>query len=121
MTANKFYRWIPAIVMMAAIFIFSSIPNDSMPNFDIWDQFIKKSGHMLGYGILAITYWFAIGNTKRSLFFAWLLAILFAASDEFHQAFVSGRNGSVWDVLVFDNLGAIIGLMIASQYINKKK
>jgi len=121
MPDNKFFRWLPSIVMMAAIFVFSSIPSYSMPNFDIWDRLVKKGGHMLGYGLLALTYLFALGNTKRSLIFAWLFAILYAMSDEFHQTFVLGRNGSAWDVLIFDNLGAAIGLFIASLYYQHKK
>lgn len=121
MPINKLTRWLPAIVMMVAIFTFSSIPTDAMPSFDIWDTFVKKGGHMLGYGILAVTYWYGFGNTKRSFFFAWLLAVLYAASDEFHQTFVMGRNGSAWDVLIFDNLGAVIGLLIASHYLKNKK
>ena len=120
MFANRFSRWLPAIVMMAAIFTFSSIPPEYMPNFDILDRFIKKGGHMVGYGILALTYWFALENTKRSFFIAWMLAVLYATSDEFHQTFVPGRHGSAWDVLIFDNLGAVIALLIASQYFNKK-
>ena len=69
---------------------------------------------MVGYGSLAISFWFAMRNTKRRGLFAWLLAILYAVSDEYHQYFVPGRQASVWDVLIYDNLGAAIGMLIAT-------
>lgn len=69
---------------------------------------------MLGYGFLALSYWYALRNNKRQLLFAWLLAVLFAVSDEFHQSMVPGRHASAWDVLIFDNLGAAIGMLIAT-------
>ena len=47
---------------------------------------------------------------KHPSFFAWLMALLFSATDEFHQSFVPGRNPSLWDVFLFDNLGALAGL-----------
>jgi VanZ family protein len=114
MPSYKIFRWLPAILLMAAIFIFSSFPSDSLPNFDIWDRIVKKGGHMVGYGSLAISFWFAMRNTKRRGLFAWLLAILYAVSDEYHQYFVPGRQASVWDVLIYDNLGAAIGMLIAT-------
>jgi hypothetical protein len=43
-----------------------------------------------------------------NIFVAAALALLFAASDEFHQTFVPTRGGSIWDVLI-DSLG--VGLV----------
>lgn len=40
-----------------------------------------------------------------------VIAIAFAATDEFHQTFVPGRYGCVLDVLI-DAAGSIIGLII---------
>ena len=75
---------------------------------------------MLGYGFLALSYLHAMGNKRRRYLFAWLLAVLFAASDEFHQSLVPGRHASALDVLIFDNLGAAIGILIATL-ISKKR
>ena len=121
MSFQKLSRWLLAILMMAAIFVFSSIPSDSMPNFNVMDRIVKKGGHMLGYGLLALSYWYPLRNAKRSALLAWLLALLYAASDEFHQSFVPGRNASLWDVLVFDNLGAVIAMFVATRYSKNKK
>ena len=83
-----------------------------MPVFDWADLLVKKGGHMAGYGLLALSYWYGLQWDGRRGWLAWLLAVLFAASDEFHQSFVPGRNASLMDVVVFDALGAMLGLLI---------
>jgi VanZ family protein len=103
-------RWLPALLLMLVIFGFSSRPSDDLPNFGGWDYFVKKSAHGIGYGLLALSYLHALPNRNYGL--AWLLAVLYSATDEFHQSFVPGRRASVIDVLMFDNLGAMIGLFL---------
>lgn len=114
-------RWLPALLVMSVIFIFSSQPSERLPDFSWADRIVKKGGHMLGYGLLALSYWNVLrwDGKKRPL--AWLFAVLYAATDELHQSFVSGRNASVWDVLVFDNLGALISLWLAGKFIKQKR
>jgi VanZ family protein len=97
---------------MIVIFAFSSQPGDNLPNFLSWDYVIKKIGHALGYGLLALSYFYFFKSDKKRYWLAWFLAILFAISDEFHQSFVLGRHASAFDVLVFDNLGAVLGLWL---------
>jgi VanZ family protein len=106
--------WLPAALMMTAIFGFSSIPSNEMPNFGLWDLVVKKGGHMLGYGLLALAYWYGLRFDKRRWWLAILLAILYSMTDEFHQSFVSGRHPSWVDVLVFDGGGAAIALGLAN-------
>ncbi|HRQ24773.1 MAG TPA: hypothetical protein PLF42_15205, partial [Anaerolineales bacterium] len=48
-------RWLPAVVLMLVIFGFSSRPGDDLPSFGGWDYFVKKGGHGLGYGLLALS------------------------------------------------------------------
>ncbi len=73
---------------------------------------------MLGYALLAVAYWRGIGKTRsKSILLAWLLVILYAATDEFHQRFTPGRNARVFDVGI-DAVGGGIGLII-SVYINR--
>lgn len=98
--------------MMAAIYGFSSIPSSSMPDFGAPDLFVKKGGHMLGYGLLALMYWYGLRFEKRSVGFALLLAVLYALSDEFHQSFVPGRHPSLVDALVIDANGASLALAL---------
>ena len=112
-------RWFPAFFMMLVIFLFSSRPGDSLPNFVDWDYFIKKSGHSIGYGFLALSYFHGLKYNKKYYWLAWLMALAYAATDEFHQSFVAGRNPSVFDVVIFDGLGAASVLWLYSIYRRK--
>jgi hypothetical protein len=103
-------RWLPALILMLAIFFLSAQPGYDLPFFLNWDYAIKKTAHMVGYGLLGLSYLHMLGG--RSYASAWALALLYAATDEFHQSFVPGRSSSVFDVLVFDNLGAILALVL---------
>ena len=116
---NILKRWLPSLLMMATIFGFSSIPSQEMPSFGMLDFSIKKLGHALGYGLLAVAYMHGLGGKRYWL--AWLMALLFSATDEFHQSFVPGRGPSLWDVFVFDNLGAITGLWVRSFFAKRAK
>ena len=102
--------------MMFIIFLFSARPSSELPSFDWADRIVKKGGHMLGYAILAVSYWRALGFRRENRWLAWCLSILYAVTDEFHQSFVPSRHPSIWDILLFDNLGALISLWIVSLY-----
>jgi len=101
---------------MIAIFWFSAQPSTKLPDFNWADKIVKKAGHMIGYAALACGYWFELEMKKEKRWVAWSLAILFAITDEYHQSFVPGRNATIWDVAIFDNIGALIGLWLASRY-----
>jgi VanZ family protein len=113
-------RWFPALFFMTVIFIFSSQPSDDLPKFASWDRVVKKMGHAIGYGLLALSYLHFFDYKKNRYWLAWLLAVLFSATDEFHQSFVPGRHPSLTDVLVFDNLGAAAGLWLHFMWRGKK-
>jgi VanZ family protein len=108
-------RWFPALVIMLVIFAFSSQPSYSLPSFSGWDTLAKKGGHFTGYGLLALAYLHAFKYDQKRIRLAWLLSILYAVTDEFHQSFVPGRNASIYDVLIFDNLGAVFALWLYSR------
>jgi VanZ family protein len=105
-------RWLPALFFMVVIFLFSSQPADNLPNFLSWDYVIKKTSHAIGYGLLALSYFHFLKYDGKRYWLAWLLALIFSATDEFHQSFVPGRHPSIIDVLVFDNFGAALGLWL---------
>jgi VanZ family protein len=114
-------RWFPSLLVMLAIFAFSSRPASSLPDFLNWDYFVKKAGHMIGYGLLALSYFHLLNYNKKRYWLAWLMAMLYAATDEFHQSFVPGRGASIYDVLIFDNLGAVTALWIYSRFESNTK
>jgi len=111
-------RWLPAILLMMIIFIFSSQPSYELPNFDWADTIIKKGAHVIGYTLLTLSYWYAFRMRENKGWLAWLLAVLYALTDEFHQSFVPGRHSSIWDVLIFDNFGAMISLWFVRNRTN---
>jgi VanZ family protein len=102
--------------MMLIIFLFSAQPSVDLPNFDWADRIVKKGSHMAGYALLALSYWRALGFRQEKRWLAWCFAVLYAVTDEFHQSFVPGRHPSIWDVLIFDNLGALVSLWLLSAY-----
>jgi VanZ family protein len=87
-----------------------------------WDQFhfyLRKSGHFLGYGTIALTFlraWLhTLARRGRSAIVPWrlessILAVLstavVASCDEFHQSFIPSRTGTPVDVLL-DTTGAV--------------
>ena len=117
----KILNWLPALVMMSVIFWFSAQPAEELPVFSWADTIVKKSGHVIGYGLLAFTYWYGLGMVRQKNWLAWLLAVLFALTDEYHQSFVSGRHPSIWDVLIFDNIGALLSVWLTGLYLDKQK
>ena len=119
MNSKQILKWVPAIVVMSIIFWFSDQPRDVLPYFDWADTIVKKGGHMIGYGLLALSYWYAFAWAGRKRWLAWLFAVLYACTDEFHQTFTPGRHPSMWDVLIFDNFGALISLWLADRYYKK--
>ncbi len=121
MTKRSFLHWLPAVVMMVVIFVASNTPAKLIPSFGPEDVIIKKAGHMTGYGLLAVAYWYGMHLNKNLGWLAFLLAILYAMTDEFHQTFVSGRHPSWVDVLVFDASGALIGLFLSAWRQARKK
>lgn len=112
-------RWFPALLLMSVIFAFSSQPGDDLPSFYDWDYFIKKSSHMIGYGMLALSFFHFLKYNKKQYWLAWLMAVLYAATDEYHQSFVEGRGPSVIDVFVFDGIGALIALWLYFRFWSK--
>ena len=79
---------------------------------------VRKVAHLTEYAILGALIWRALRKPARNDPRSWewrqarlalALVILYAASDEFHQAFVPTREASVVDVLI-DTSGAALGL-----------
>ena len=79
-----------------------------------WQDFIiKKTAHIIEYGILSALIYRALVEEKMSKKTAGLIAILVAMfygiTDEFHQSFTSGRQPKARDV-VFDTIGATFAI-----------
>jgi len=114
-------RLVPALAMMTAIFVLSAMPASKIPTFGPYDVYLKKVGHAIGYGLLGVSYYYAL-PTRFPRFARWSMALGlslgFALSDEFHQSFVSGRTASIRDVAI-DGVGAFLALFLAAGYKSK--
>ena len=79
---------------------------------------VRKSAHASEYALLGILWcgYFKYRLKKEKLIklrfiFPWLIATLYAATDEFHQLFVPGRSCQLRDVMI-DSAGAAAGIFI---------
>jgi len=114
--------WFPPLAWMGLIFVLSSQPTlPSAPG--RWDLLLKKGGHALVYGVLAWFYQRALRQHLCSLAALRVvsvgLAVAYALSDEYHQTFVSGRNGNLLDVAV-DGVGAC-GAMLLDWWLSRRR
>ena len=95
---------------MIAIFTFSSQENLT----EVPGGFTDHQGHFIGYALLAVLLvralasgtWRGVG--PRAVVLAIGIAVVYGASDEFHQRFVTGRSPAV-DDWIADAVGAIAG------------
>ena len=112
--------WAPVAAWAVIIFLFSSL--SVTPTTEIyWQDFVvKKTAHVIEYGIFAVLLYRALRSEAVEKINAGLLAILvsviYGATDEFHQGFTPGREPRVRDV-VFDTIGAIAGIYICKKYL----
>jgi len=113
----KFFAlyYLPIILWAALIFKFSSgtIPIASTV---YWQDFaVKKTGHVLLFGVLAVLIYRGLINTgidkKKAIIWSIALSTLYGASDEFHQMFVQGREARIRDVFI-DGMGAMISMLL---------
>lgn len=110
---------------MMVIFGFSSVPSEEMLNFGLLDYIVKKGGHAFGYGLLGLSYLRGLKGeneavASRWFYTAWVLAVLYSTTDEFHQSFVPGRHPAVTDVMI-DASGAALVLFLANRYYKRKR
>lgn len=128
--------WLPLIVWMALIFTASGDAKSvqhtdgilahlfrwlnlhvSPSQLETMRWIVRKGAHMTEYFILALLWWRALHSrhpaanwSARRAAIALLLCVLYAASDEFHQAFVKDRSPSVVDVGI-DTFGASLAIL----------
>ena len=117
--------WLPLVLWMGLIFILSAQP--SLPHHPdtLLDLILKKVAHMMEYGILAFLLWRALSRgrgalSRLALVTAFFVSVLYAASDEYHQTFVPGRNGRLVDVGV-DAVGALVASFVVGSLERKRK
>jgi len=104
-------RWAPPFVLMAVIFLLSAQP-DLDSGLGTVDTIGRKLLHAGEYALLTFLWWRALRETmpdRKAAVASFLLAVAYAATDEYHQGFVAGRNGSPLDWAI-DSAGAGVAL-----------
>ncbi len=102
------FFWFLTAGWAAVIFYFSSLTGAQVPS--VLPDFIP---HFIEYFVFACLLSASVWTTKKELpagrigLWAIIITSLYAASDEFHQSFVSGRNPDVKDWAV-DVLAALV-------------
>ncbi len=114
--------YLPVVVWAIIIFSFSakSVPAVSVVH---WQDFIiKKTIHMVEYGILTLLLFRALKNSgnnkKNALIYSFLIAIVYGATDELHQSFTPGREPRIRDVF-FDGTGSVLMVYFISNILAK--
>jgi VanZ family protein len=81
-----------------------------LARFEHWHFYIRKGGHVFGYGMLSILLFRAwretlpvVSGARWTLRWTTLAVLgtaLVASLDEWHQSFIPSRTGTPWDVLL---------------------
>ena len=109
MVAARLTAWLPVAVWAAVIFTLSSIASlDS--GLGTWDIVLRKLAHLAEYAVLGALLYRALRREPAAI----ALGSLYAVTDEVHQAFVSGRQGSPLDWLL-DTIGVVAGALLLSR------
>jgi VanZ family protein len=117
------WRWLPPLAWMEVIFFLSAQPDLPSAPGPWLDTLLKKISHALAYGVLAWLYQRALRPRLRASMALRIvsggLAVAYALSDEYHQTFVPGRNGQLFDVMV-DGVG-VCGAMLLHWWLERRR
>ncbi|WP_274650458.1 VanZ family protein [Paenibacillus humicola] len=120
--SRRALRFIPAVLVMAAIFTLSAQSGSELNTFLPWFQKLFPAmqsfdwAHFIAYFVLAAAFDFGFGRqgdrwTVKLLIV--LLSGLYGLTDEYHQSFVAGRTPDPADIL-HDCIGAALAVLIAA-------
>ena len=84
---------------------------------------VRKGAHIFAYFVLGILAFNALWRVDLSKFkfnspaiLSIIVCALYAASDEFHQLFISGRSGEIRDIMI-DSCAAMAGVFVVSIFV----
>jgi VanZ family protein len=107
-------RLVPPLALMGLIFLLSAQP-DLNSGLGTVDTVLRKTAHVMEFGLLWFLWWRAFGyGSPRAVVAAAAVAMLYAATDEWHQSFVAGRVGSPWDWAI-DVAGVGVAVLLAHR------
>ena len=117
-----FNFWLPVLVWAIVIFSFSASPTSSTSEVHWQDFVVKKSAHIFEYAVFSFLLYRALRGSgvsaKKSVYYSFLIAVLYGLTDEFHQSFTPGREPKLRDVF-FDSFGALTNSVFVSRVLPK--
>jgi len=120
-TINTIILWLPVFLWCAVIYYFSSIPNLKSDLPSQWDFILRKIAHITEYAVLTFLFFRASSENlsrKKSMAYAVFFSIIYALTDEYHQLFVFGREGSIGDVFI-NSLGVFLAVFLIYRKVKK--
>jgi VanZ family protein len=116
--------WLPPLLWMAFIFYLSSDKRGQVSDVQAINFLFFKVLHVIWYSILYFLLFrafYSLQNKsmtlKQKMLFAFLIAVFYGATDEIHQTFVPGREGTVRDACI-DALGISITYFYVKKYLH---
>lgn len=77
--------------------------------------FIRKAGHVSEFALLTLLWILALLSksvqVNMALLTSFVISVLYAVTDEWHQTFIEGRTGHAIDVVV-DSIGALLAVLL---------
>jgi VanZ family protein len=113
---------LPLVGYCALIFYLSSQSGIDLPSFRQSDKLLHLAAYTV-LGVLAYRFFQRLLPGKTPTFVlmvAFLFALVYGLSDEFHQSFVSGRDSSCFDILA-DGAGGYLGARVTMLILQKRR
>ncbi len=97
-------------------------------DFLIWHHYLRKAGHVVGYGILCLLLfrgWRATLRLRHSYvlvpaLLAWAGTAFVASLDEWHQTLIPSRTGTIRDVIL-DSVAGLLFLLLAHLWLRRSR
>ena len=134
--SHRLWRYGPPILWAAFIFVASTklmsasntstilrpvvlrlFPNISEATLNLIHFMVRKAGHFSEYAIFALLAGRALRTSSRKLlrqqwfWLSFLVVVVYALGDEFHQSFVPSRTASIYDSMI-DMFGGLTALAL---------
>ena len=97
-------------------------------DFLIWHHYLRKTGHVVGYGILCLLLLRGLRLTLNASHrfklitagLAWIGTAFIASLDEWHQTFIPSRTGTIRDVIL-DSAAGFLFLLAALVWLRRSQ
>ena len=119
---RRLVPWLPVVLLGIVLFWASSADNLRFEQDELADTLIRKTGHVIVYGIGTLLLWSALRQTtrlRRAWAWAAAIALAFGATDEVHQVFTRGREPTIRDVFI-DAIGVGVAVLAGRWWLSRQ-